>query len=190
MATLFFLRHARTIMNDEGFWSGVTDCAATEEGLKSAKEGFKPYSNIKFNHFFCSPLRRTIQTLEAILPELPDDADVNIDSRIIERSFGDWEGKPYASVGKDITELCIQGKVQPPNGEPYQDVEKRVISFVEDLFNTYYDKGNILIVSHASVLRMVRDVFLPEMEKGPIKNSQLIIVTENDFADYSRRNEE
>ena len=188
MTTLYFMRHAKTEMNLKGLWSGLTDCDTTEEGLRIFKENFEPYSTIKFDHFYCSPLKRTMQTLIAVIPKFPDNADITIDRRIIERDLGDWEGEPYNIIDDETTELYIQGKVEPPNGENYQEVQKRVEDFVNQLF-TVYDNENILIVSHATIVRMVRDVFLPDMKKGPIKNSQLIIVTENDFAEYSRRNE-
>lgn len=187
--TLYFLRHGKTDLNLQRCWTGLIDSDVTEEGLQASKESFKTYSTIEFDHFYCSPLKRTMQTLAAVIPKFPPNADITIDSRIIEQDVGDWAGKPYRIIDEETTELYIQGKVQPPNGEAYQHVQERVEDFVKQLF-TVYDNENILIVSHATVLRVVRNVFLPNMKKEPIRNSQLIIVTENDFADYSRRNEQ
>jgi broad specificity phosphatase PhoE len=97
------------------------------------------------------------------------------------------EGKEMARISDAETEMYIQRKIQPPNGESYQEVERRVKSFVEELFNKH-ENENILIVSHATILRMVRDIFLPNMEKKPIKNSQVLIVTNNEFNAYKERN--
>lgn len=174
MATLYFMRHAVTEMNINKLWSGRTDCDITEEGRKIAIKCFN--SQVHFTHFFCSPLRRTRQTLEAVIPSKPEPI---IDERLIERDFGDWEGKPFSIIDEETTEMYIRGKVQPPNGETYEEVKDRVISFVEDMFRKYNGKEKILIVTHATIVRMVRDVFLPETEKGPIKNAQLIVLKDN-----------
>lgn len=182
MAKLFFMRHTKTDMNKDGLWSGRTDCNITEEGKEMARKNFNFNAN-DFSIYYCSPLKRTFQTLEAVIP----DQEPIIDERIIERDFGDWEGKPYSIISDAETEMYIQGKIQPPNGESYQEVERRVKSFVEELFNKH-ENENILIVSHATILRMVRDIFLPNMEKKPIKNSQVLIVTNNEFNAYKERN--
>ena len=179
MPTLYFVRHGKTTMNEKGLWSGNIDCDLTKEGINQILESFSNYSSSDFDVYFCSPLKRTKQTLNLIVGEQTP----IIDERIIERNFGDWEGKPYSIIDKETTELYIQGFVQPPNGETYQEVKERVISFVTDLF-TKYDNERILIVSHATILRMIRDIFLPEMEKKPIKNSQLLTVGNKEFLKF------
>ena len=179
--TLSFVRHGKTSMNKHKLWSGRTDCDLKEEGRAELLEMFN-FTEEDFDVYYCSPLKRTKQTLDCIV----QNQSPIIDKRIIERDFGDWEGKPYAIIDSETTELYIQGKVQPPNGETYKEVEKRVISFVTDLFRQY-SNCRILIVSHATVLRMVRDIFLPTMEKKPIKNSQMLVVTQDDFEGFLSR---
>ena len=180
MPTLYFVRHAKTTMNAQKVWSGSVDCELTQEGITQTLESFSNYSAKDFDVYFCSPLKRTKQTLNLIV----ENAEPTIiDERIIERNFGDWEGQPYSIIDEETTELYIQGKVQPPNGETYNEVKQRVLSFVTDLFNKY-DNENILIVSHATILRMVRDLFLPEMEKKPIKNSQLLVISNVEFSKF------
>ena len=181
---LYFMRHTTTEMNQYKVWSGRTDCDITPEGVALAKKNFS-YTSHDFDHFYCSTLKRTKQTLDAIIPyQTPI-----IDERIIERDFGDWEGLPYSIIDDKTIELYIQGKVQPPNGETYQEVKERLISFVEDMFKQYQNQ-RILVVTHATIVRMARDLFLAEMKKKPIKNSELICVTNKDFYNYMNgRNE-
>lgn len=176
MPTLYFVRHGKTELNKERKWCGITDCNLTQEGKSETKNAFSNYSANDFDVYFCSPLKRTRQTLDVIVPG----QDPIIDERIIERNFGDWEGLPYSVIDENTTELYILGKIQPPNGETYQEVEKRVLSFISDLFQTYNDE-RILIVSHATIVRIVRDIFLPNMEKKPIKNSQMIVVSDKEL---------
>lgn len=181
MPTLYFVRHGKTIMNEKALWSGRTDCEITEKGRMAVEENFKEYTAKDFDVFYCSPLKRTYQTLQAIVGCTVEPI---IDKRIIERDFGDWEGKTYSIIDNETTELYIQGKVDPPNGESYLEVRNRVIDFVTDLFKTYKSNESILIVAHATILRMVRDVFLPEMQKRPIKNSQLIVINNENFESF------
>lgn len=183
--TLYFIRHAKTFMNSLGLWSGRTNCSITPEGAEKARELFS-FTSDEFDHFYCSPLHRTKQTLEAILEE---PVEPRIDARIIERDFGEWEGRPYSILTSEETQMYIDGKIQPPNGETFQQVKDRVIDFVTEMFSKYRGNEKILICSHATVCRMVRDVFLPNMEKKPIGNAQLIEVTESDFNDFKRRQE-
>jgi broad specificity phosphatase PhoE len=182
MPTLYFIRHAKTAMNADGLWSGRTDCSITAEGAEKAKKSFSLTAD-EFDYFYCSPLQRTQQTLKI----LGNHSEPRIDARIIERDFGEWEGKPYSILTSAETQMYIDGKIQPPNGETFQQVKDRVIDFVAEMFSRYRGNEKILIVTHATVCRMVRDVFLPDMAKGPIKNAQMIKVTESDFNDFKRR---
>ncbi len=178
MAVVYFIRHGQTILNKEGRWSGRTDCDLSPEGTEELKKLFADYSSKEFKEFYCSPLKRTKQTLDAIIPgKTPI-----IDSRIIERDFGDWEGQPYNNITPEETERYVRWEIQPPNGETADQVKERVLSFVADVFKKNPENANILCVSHATVLRMVRDIFLPEIQKGPIKNGQVLIVTPEKFA--------
>ena len=183
MPRLYFMRHAKTEINKEGVWSGRTDCSITEEGRELTRKNFS-YTDNHFDQFYCSPLKRTKQTLDVIIPG----QNCVVDERIIERNSGDWEGMPYDVIDEETTELYIQGKVQPPHGETYSEVKQRVISFVNDMFKKYSTE-EILIVTHATIVRMVRDVFLPEMKKGPIKNSQLVVVTDEHYKKWREKNE-
>lgn len=177
MPTLYFIRHAKTSMNTRKLWSGRTDCSVTPEGARMAKKAFG-FTADDFNVFYCSPLKRTCQTLNAIIPNHPEPI---IDSRIIERDFGSWEGYPYNILSVKATEQYIKGKINPPDGESYSQVHDRVVEFVNDMFSTYRGDEKILVVTHATVCRMVRDVFLPNMEKGPIGNAQLLVLSEEDW---------
>ena len=183
MPRLYFMRHAKTEMNKVGVWSGRTDCSITEEGRELARKTFC-YTGKHFDQFYCSPLKRTKQTLDVVVPG----QHCVVDERIIERNFGDWEGKPYYVIDEETTELYIQGKIQPPRGETYLEVKQRVISFVNDMFKKY-NTVEVLIVTHATIVRMVRDIFLPKMKKGPIKNSQLIVVTDEHYKKWRKKNE-
>ena len=78
MPQIVFMRHAKTTLNKEGRFAGRTDCDTTVEGLQDAKEGFG-FKEGDFDYYYCSPLKRTKQTLEAVIPG----QEPIIDERII-----------------------------------------------------------------------------------------------------------
>ena len=88
MTKIVFIRHAESEYNKDGIWAGRVDCSLTEKGIEAAKELGKTIKN-NFDAIYCSPLKRTKQTLEAIFP----DAKPIYDNRIIEISIGEWENK-------------------------------------------------------------------------------------------------
>ena len=179
MPKVVFMRHAKTTLNKEGKFAGRTDCDTIPEGLQKAKEDFE-YKLEDFDYFYCSPLKRTKQTLEAVLPG----AKPIVDERIIERYLGEWEDKLQKSLDDSIIEAYVKGQYNPPNSESYEAVRKRVCEFVEELFSKYSSEDRILVVSHAGVVRQVRDNFLPNAEKGIIKNSSTFTVTDKEFIAY------
>lgn len=182
MPTVTFMRHAQTTANKAKKFAGRVDCDTTEEGLKNAKESF-PYTESDFDYYICSPLKRTQQTLNAVIP----DKTPIIDSRIIERNLGEWENMPHSSIENALIQSYIKGYFDPPKSEPYSAIQRRVCEFVEDLFKTYKPEDRILVVSHAGVLRQVRDIFLPDMTKQEMVNASTFVVTNEDFEKYIQK---
>ncbi len=185
MPNVTFIRHAKATLNKEGKFAGRTDCDIVEEGLEELKRNFN-YNESDFDYVYCSPLKRTQQTLNAIMPG----REPIIDDRIIERYIGDWEDRPYSDFSDALIESYAKGYYDPPNSESYSAIKKRVCSFVEELFEKYEKDDTILVVSHAGVLRQVRDTFLPNMPKTKIKNSQALVVTNEDFDKYKEKEKE
>ena len=184
MPIVTFMRHAKTTQNTAGKFTGQTDCDTTKEGLELARKNFK-FTAEDFDHYICSSLRRTVQTLNAVIPgQTPI-----IDKRIAERYLGDWENLPHDSIDQALIQSYIKGYYDPPKSEPYSAVKKRVCAFVEDLFKNYKTEDRILVVTHAGVLRQVRDNFLPDMDKAPMPNAFVLTVTNEDFERYMEKKE-
>jgi alpha-ribazole phosphatase len=118
-------------------------------------------SGIQFDNVFCSPLSRCVK-LGTLLNH-----PLQLDDRLKELNFGEWEGKPWNTIfkletGKKwfadyLNEAC-------PNGESYRDMLRRVENFINDLPQT---NGNILIITHAGVIRAFRVL----LKKWPVKKT-------------------
>ena len=100
--------------------------------LIKAKEILKDDEK-NFDYIYCSPLKRTKQTLDAILPN----STPIIDERITEICIGEWEGKKKESFDKKLVYLYRTGQYTPPGAESTEQVDKRVCSFIENLFNIF-----------------------------------------------------
>ena len=179
MPQLRFIRHAQTDYNVAGIFAGRIDCNITPEGLEQARNLLSEEEK-DFDYIYCSPLKRTKQTLEAIIPEsIPI-----IDERIIEISIGEWEGKKKESFDKNLLALYRLGEYTPPGAETTSEVDKRVCDFVESLFSTYKNDEKILIVTHNGVMRAIKRNFVKDYSNIMSKNLGSIILTEESFEYY------
>lgn len=136
------IRHAESIYNEKKLLQGQVDCELSENGLKATKEKSKNFS-YDFDVCFCSPLKRTRQTAEILVPSL----NKIYDKRIIERGLGDWENTPNT----DEKQFLMHNKTVPPNGETFEEFDSRILDFLEMIKKDYNNK-KILIVTHGGVI--------------------------------------
>ena len=86
------LRHGESEGNLIPIYQGkVPGTNLTQSGRKQAKEIAKHFKNEKIRTVYCSPLSRTKQTAEMLAKQLG--AEVRVDERLREVSFGEYEGK-------------------------------------------------------------------------------------------------
>ena len=87
---LYIIRHGKTDWNERHKIQGRTDIPLNDEGRAMAEEAREEYKDVNFDVVFCSPLVRAKETAEILLKgrNLP----INIDDRLMEMSFGEYEG--------------------------------------------------------------------------------------------------
>lgn len=179
MITLKFIRHAETTLNKSGIFCGRTNCDVTSEGLEKARNLLKDEEKY-FDEIYISPLKRTKQTLDIIIPN----SNPITDERIIEASLGEWEGKKKSSVNHDLLALYRVGKYTPPGAETPEDVDKRVCSFVESLFCKYHNDEKILIVTHNGVMKSIKRNFVKNYDSIMSRNLETITISDTEFVYY------
>jgi len=182
MPEITIVRHAQTEYNKAGIFAGRTDCDITEEGRSLAKEVFT--NGESFDVIYCSHLKRTHQTLEAMLPG----SKFIIDERIAEMDLGDWEGQAKSNFSEDLIKKYRSGEFTPPNAETIKDVDKRVCEFFEEIFEKYQGNEKILVVTHNGVVRAVRRNFKNDFSTDGSKNLEKITITNQDYKEYIERN--
>ena len=140
---LYILRHGETDYNDQGRFQGQNDISLNKRGKKQAEETRVELKEIKFDKVFVSPLKRAIETAQIVVP----DYSLEVDSRIIERSFGKLEGQKGIQDYEDrIEEFKI---------ESILELEQRVKAFIENISNKYKNCENILVVTHGGIAQII-----------------------------------
>lgn len=183
MPKLFFIRHGQTQANVEGILTGTLETNLTRKGIEDAQKLALELTE-QFDYYYCSPLKRTHQTLNAI----KGDVDFFVDERITEVSTGDWQGKLKTELPKDEFELYKKGLLNPPNGESLVDVDKRIKSFLTDMFKKYKKEDKILVVCHNAFIRSLKRLFIDRENVIEPKNLEIFIVDNDMYEELKLRN--
>ena len=187
---MYIIRHGQTPWNARKCLQGRADVDLNENGIYLAELTGKALRDVTFDMAFTSPLIRAKHTAQCILAgrEVP----IIEDERLIEISFGIYEGCCYAEENRQVPQQWIenffhapQEYVAAPGGESLDDVEKRTRDFMEDICSRkeLQDK-TILVSTHGCALRgllnSIRESNREEYWHGGVsKNSAVSIVTCN-----------
>ncbi len=96
MTKIYLVRHAEAMGNVEEFFQGRTDCEVSEKGKKQLELLAERFRDIQIEVIYSSPLKRTIDTAEAV--NKYHDLPIIRDEGLIEINGGVWEGKPWADL--------------------------------------------------------------------------------------------
>lgn len=152
MTRIALLRHFQTDWNKEHRLQGRTDRPLTEESRETL-HGLAlpaPWSNARI---LSSPLSRAVDTAEILAP----DAEVQIDERLTEASWGAWEGR----TGQDLLDDPASGyrnvaewgwESTPPGGESPTMIRNRIAPVLAEIAT---DEQPAVLVCHRGVMRVV-----------------------------------
>lgn len=187
---MYIIRHGQTPWNARKCLQGRSDVDLNENGIYLAELTGKALRDVTFDMAFTSPLIRAKHTAQCILAgrKVP----IIEDERLIEISFGIYEGCCYAEENRQVPQQWIenffhapQDYVAAPGGESLDDVEKRTRSFMEDICSRkeLQDK-TILVSTHGCALRgllnSIRESNREDYWHGGVsKNCAVSIVTCN-----------
>lgn len=158
---IVLVRHGQTDWNVKNMLQGRTNIELNCKGKEQAKETAKKLANIKIDKIYVSPLKRTIETSKQINKNR--NIETVIDNRLIERGFGEFEGKSNIDIKKywDYENNLSNNEI-----EPIKDLFSRVYSLLEDIYELYKDTDKtILLVTHNGV-----NLALTSIIKGMISN--------------------
>jgi broad specificity phosphatase PhoE len=156
MTEIIIARHGETALNAAEVFRGRVDAALNETGLKQAALLAGYLSNLEIEALYSSPLRRAVQTAEAIGERC--ELKVNVELRLTDLDFGQWQGLSLQEVREKYGELYPLWENEPeqirmPGGESLSDVRERVIPLVNDLLDRH--AGRVMLVSHRVVNKVL-----------------------------------
>ena len=143
-----FVRHGETPPNRAGLLLGRGDVALTDHGRAQAKRLAEALAGLDVAHILASPLRRACDTAAPIAAACGQ--TVEVDERLVEIDYGEWEGRPFADLAPDVVERWRRdGGFVPPGGESLEVVADRIASFCEE----WLDERVVVAVSHVSPIK-------------------------------------
>lgn len=153
---IYLVRHGKIDCGKKKRYIGTTDLPLCPEGLDQARKLKGFFEDIDIEKAYASPLERCKQTSEIILEDKKLECTVVEDLKEIH--MGTWEGKSFDYMKERFPEQfadrgCHIDTFVPPMGESFEMLQKRVMPVVETIIKS--TSGNILIVAHAGVNRVI-----------------------------------
>jgi len=168
---IYITRHGQTNWNVLKKVMGRCDEPLNDIGIKQALETKNNLMDKDIDLIICSPLLRAKQTAEII--NQGRNIPIVYDDRIIERDFGEFEGKKTSNFD-------FHGYWDYYKNEQYEKAEniqvffQRVYSILKDIVDNYADK-NILIVAHGGVSIPVACFFDGNIPTGSLVEAGLVL---------------
>lgn len=157
-ARFILVRHGQTEWNRKERFRGLIDIPLNEVGLMQAEAAARHLEGEPVVAAYSSPLKRTLQTADAIVKRFPG-MEVRSHDGLLDLNFGDWQGLSIEEAREQDGELYRKWIEEPervrfPNGESLHDVRARVTAAVDELTGKYPDQ-TVLLVSHRVVCKVL-----------------------------------
>lgn len=159
---IYLVRHGQTAFNAEGRLQGHVDSPLTELGRAQAAQAGAALKRLTGGgegwRIISSPLGRARDTAEAIRAALAA-PEVEIDARLIELSWGDWDGGLRADLKARHPEAFGETgwAFTAPIGEAYDAAQARLRDWLSTL--PPEPERRIIAVSHGVAGRLLRGVY-------------------------------
>jgi broad specificity phosphatase PhoE len=163
MPVLYLVRHGETDFNVEQRLQGHHETRLNARGRLQAKECGVLLRDLFARDqrqagdlgYVSSPLERARETMELVRATLGlDPLSYDLDDRLKEISYGQWEGLTLSEVGARDPEVLTPREQDkwyftPPGGESYRDVAARVAAWYATVTR------DTVVVAHGGVARVL-----------------------------------
>ena len=182
MATFYVVRHGQTLLNQLDRAQGWADSPLTASGRQTAKELGKALSSITFQAAYTSDTYRAFHTARLVLeennqPDIPIHQETRLrewclgimeaeQNSIFIKSVSEWlGGVSFSEMNKRLPEVAAAIKQHDTTGmaESFEQICERLKSFFLSAGSSYPDGSNILIVSHAFLMKTL--IFMFDFER-------------------------
>ena len=155
LVKLILVRHGQTLWNREKRVQGVSDIALSNRGSAQASSLARSLRGEKINTIISSPLKRAVQTAEAInrFHHLP----IEPEKDLMELNMGDFEGMALQEMMKNHGDFLKRWAEDPasvvmPGGESLSELQKRAWGVVERIA---VKSGTTLLAAHNFTLMTI-----------------------------------
>jgi probable phosphoglycerate mutase len=159
--TTLLLRHGQTPLSIEKRFSGIGDPELTEAGLAQAAAAAERLRHSAATAVVTSPLRRAVQTAEAVADVLG--LEIEVEEGLRETDFGDWEGYTFGEVKKrwsaELDAWLASTAVAPPFGESFDATATRVRQ-ARDRVLARHGGETVVLVSHVTPIKTLLRIAL------------------------------
>jgi probable phosphoglycerate mutase len=154
--TLYLVRHGAIIRVADRAYIGQIEAPLSEEGVEQAWALRKWLEPVRFSHVYASDLSRAQRSAKIIAS--PRIRSVEILPALREINLGEWEGFTFREIEQRFPEeFAARGRDmenwRPPGGESFADCRIRVMDALRGILQEA--QGNILVVGHAGVNRLI-----------------------------------
>ncbi len=187
---LYVIRHGQTDWNAERRLQGQKDIPLNDTGRAQAARNGETMRRLvgagEDFSFIASPLSRTRETMQILRQAMGlDPLDYRTDDRLVEVSFGDWEGqtlKEVRAVAPDKVKARSADKwsfIPPgPSAESYEILSWRIGAWFQSL------EGPAITVSHGGVIRslfrLIGGINTSEAAELPIPQDKILAIDTED----------
>ena len=165
MKRLYFVRHARTVENEQGRMIGTRDGTLSLEGQRQADRLVQALLQEPIDLIISSTLRRAQETARILNAALKK--PLLLTPLVNERSLGTWAGISREEFIRRWQQQDNPLTFRPGGGESYQDLLARARSFLQ--FVLKIPEGNVLIVSHGRFLKILLNFLRKKPLDAPLE---------------------
>ena len=155
MTRLYLVRHCEARGNADRVFHGRTDSDISDKGKEQLLFLCERFSTISLDAIVTSPLKRAVQTAEAVRGdrELP----LTTDRDLMEIHVGEWEDKPFRCFPAEFPTLSLCWNMEPwafspETGESMAAVYARVSAALMRIAQSHPDQ-TVAVVSHGCAIR-------------------------------------
>lgn len=179
MVTFYIVRHGQTLLNQLDRAQGWADSPLTTQGQQAAKNLGKTLSSVMFQVAYTSDTIRAFDTAKLVLEECGQPAiEIFQDSRLREWCLGAMEAEKnsvfiqnvstwlgglhsFPEMNKRLPEVAEAIRQHDTTGlaESFEQISKRLKSFLVDAASSLPDDSNVLIVTHAFSMKTLIYLF-------------------------------
>ncbi len=154
---LYLIRHGATVLTSEDRFSGATDIELSDEGRWQAGRLAERLADDKITAFYCSPMRRTVDTGSIIAQ--PYGYKLMVREGLREISHGHWEMMRRSEVEAKYPEEYASWQEDPftfapEGGESGLSVMARALPVIREIVVNHAG-DTVAVISHKATIRLV-----------------------------------